>query len=114
MADGERLSSRLSRRAFVGLVASGTFPVALAGLFHFTERRNGFIRPPGALAETEFLAVCIRCDKCRAVCPYDLIVPVPLTESVTNAGTPELVGYCPRCRLCIYACPVGALRNDRP
>jgi ferredoxin-type protein NapG len=112
MGDQDRLSSPLGRRAFVGLVGSCAAVFSLSGFLRLSGRNDRFIRPPGAVPEEVFLSLCIRCDKCRAVCPYGLITPVSLTESIISAGTPALRGYCPRCRLCIPACPVGALRNS--
>lgn len=108
------LNKLLSRRAAVGLGVRGAAVLGLGGALQVTGNRDKPIRPPGALDEDEFLAVCIRCDRCMLVCPYDLIHTIPITESAVQAGTPTMHGYCPRCRLCIYACPVGALRNDRP
>jgi ferredoxin-type protein NapG len=113
MSDRDRPDSLLTRRAFVGLMGKGATAVVLGGFIRLLEREDHFLRPPGALPEGEFLALCIRCDRCRDACPYGFISPVPLIESVISVGTPRLLGYCPRCRHCIYVCPSGALRNDR-
>jgi ferredoxin-type protein NapG len=110
MGHRDRLNALLSRRAFVGLVGEGALVVALGGLLRFIEPKDKFIRPPGALPEEEFLSLCIRCDKCRKACPWGLITPVPLTESVISAGTPRLPWHCPHCNRCISVCPTGALR----
>ena len=123
MVERDRQDSHLGRRAFVGLVGKGVIVVAFGGFIRFIgpkDRliappggvpRDRIIRPPGALPEEQFLSFCIRCDKCRDVCPYGLVTPVLLTESVISAGTPRLKGYgCPNCRRCIPVCPTGALR----
>jgi len=111
MGDRDRLNSPLTRREFVGLVGKGAIVIALGGLIRFLEPKDKFVRPPGALPEDEFLSLCIRCDKCRDVCPWGDITPVRLTESVIGVGTPRLRrGYCPRCWKCIPVCPTGALQ----
>ena len=45
----------------------------------------GLIRPPGALAEEEFLARCIKCGQCMRVCPTNVIHPAGLEG---RAGRP--------------------------
>jgi ferredoxin-type protein NapG len=105
-----KVNAFLTRRAFVRLVGEGALVVALGGLLRFMETKDKFIRPPGALPEEEFLSLCIRCDRCREACPYGLISPVSVTESVISAGTPKLRGYCPHCWRCVSACPTDALR----
>jgi ferredoxin-type protein NapG len=108
-------NSPLPRRAFLGLAGKAAIVVALGGFIRFLGRKDRFIRPPGALPEEKFLSLCTRCPKCREVCPWGVITPVLLTESVISVGTPRLdfrKGSCigRRCRLCVWACPTGALR----
>ncbi|MBI4789155.1 MAG: 4Fe-4S binding protein [Chloroflexi bacterium] len=117
--------SLLGRRAFVGLVGKAAVVVALGGFIRYVGpkdrlveapqglARDRIIRPPGARPEEEFLSLCIRCDKCRVVCPYGLVSPVSITESIVSAGTPKLTGWCPNCRRCIPVCPTGALTRQR-
>jgi len=109
VGDRDRLTSLLTRRAFVGLVGKGAGVVALGGLIRFLEPKQKFLRPPGAVPEEEFLALCIRCLKCQKACPTRLD-PVLLTESVIAAGTPKRPTTCHLCLQCTYACPTGALR----
>ena len=46
----------------VGLVVFGGF------ICHSTVSEASLVRPPGSRPEAEFLARCIRCDRCRSVC----------------------------------------------
>ncbi len=123
-ANRKWFDSILTRRAFLGWLGKGTVVVALGGVIRFIgpkDRliappggvpRDRIIRPPGALPEEQFLSYCIRCDKCRLACPYDIITPVLITESVISAGTPRLTGFhCANCNRCIPVCPTGALRR---
>jgi ferredoxin-type protein NapG len=106
--------SHVTRRAFVGLAAKAAAVVAIGGAIRYTQPQQRIRRPPGALPEDEFLSVCIRCDVCYWTCPYAYITPVLITESIIAAGTPRLKAqWCPNCRRCIPACPVGALVSRR-
>ncbi|MBI3926454.1 MAG: 4Fe-4S binding protein [Armatimonadetes bacterium] len=75
-------------------------------------------RPPGAVAEADFLARCTRCGECAAACPHQAIVlaPAQLRESFR---TPILlVGknpclHCPDMP-CAAACVPRVLRADYP
>ncbi len=81
-----------------------------------TERRvisQRYFRPPGALAEIEFLATCTRCNECIEVCPVDAITKAP-PGSGFAAGTPvlnPLSSPCVACSEipCAKVCPSGAL-----
>lgn len=111
--DPDKPVSHHTRRKFVELAGKGAAVAALGGFLRLVDNPKRFIRPPGARPEPEFLALCIRCDKCRIACPYGLLTPVEITESVVSVGTPKLTGSCPGCRRCIPACPTGALRTYR-
>ncbi len=71
------------------------------------------IRPPGALAEADFLGACIRCGLCVRDCPYDILTLAKPGEPVAN-GTPYFVARQLPCEMCehipcVKACPTGAL-----
>ncbi len=71
------------------------------------------IRPPGALAEPEFLGACIRCGLCVRDCPYDTLKLSEIGEQVP-LGTPYFEARKIPCEMCedipcIVNCPTGAL-----
>ncbi len=83
-----------------------------------TDHAFPLLRPPGAIAEPDFLAVCTRCGDCSDACPHDAIREAAprLREA---AGTPILEPALEPCQLCedlpcIAACETGALRPEAP
>lgn len=71
------------------------------------------LRPPGALAEDDFLSACVRCGLCVRDCPYDILSLARL-EQAAPLGTPVFEarrGPCEMCDdiPCVKACPSGAL-----
>jgi len=69
------------------------------------------LRPPGAKAETEFLSLCIKCDRCAGSCPYGSIVPAGWSTGL-GVGTPVIDPRkipCYLCMICPDVCPTGAL-----
>jgi MauM/NapG family ferredoxin protein len=73
--------------------------------------RRGLLRPPGAVEEHEFLARCIRCQRCAEACETDAILLAPRAAGRT-AHTPYIVAETSACDLCLAcgkACPTGAL-----
>lgn len=106
------LSSPLTRRALLGLGGQALILVTLGGFIRLIGNRHSCLRPPGALPAGEFLARCIKCQRCLEACPTGVITSVLLTETALGAGTPQLdfeAGYCDLCLKCIEVCPTGAL-----
>jgi ferredoxin-type protein NapG len=70
------------------------------------------LRPPGAVTEKRFMALCIRCNRCLEVCPYGSIKRAGLSASI---GTPYVFPEqkaCYLCMACCRLCPTGALERD--
>lgn len=72
------------------------------------------LRPPGALAEDDFLAACIRCGLCVRDCPYDTLKLAELGLDAPATGTPFFTARDIPCEMCddipcVAACPTGAL-----
>ena len=69
------------------------------------------LRPPGARREEEFLALCIKCGRCTASCPYQSIRQAGWTSGLA-VGTPVIFPReipCYVCMICPDVCPSGAL-----
>ncbi len=75
------------------------------------------LRPPGALAEPEFLAACIKCGQCVQVCPVEALKLADLSEGL-GVGVPYIDARNQACDFscdalsCILACPTGALVHE--
>ncbi len=91
------------------------------GVAELRPRRRGTIpvlRPPGAVAERDFLQLCTLCGACAEACPYDSIVGAP-DRFREAAGSPMIDAFNTPCHMCedapcIAACETGALRDDLP
>ncbi|MGC8643503.1 MAG: 4Fe-4S dicluster domain-containing protein [Isosphaeraceae bacterium] len=106
----------------------GRHELLLAGLFGLflfpMVRRSGgvkknfsrsVIRPPGSVAEDEFLRRCIKCDQCIRVCPTNVLQPALFEAGLEGLWTPIMIskmGWCElNCTLCSQVCPTGAIRE---
>ncbi|MCB1917560.1 MAG: ferredoxin-type protein NapG [Rhodocyclaceae bacterium] len=74
------------------------------------------LRPPGALAEPDFLAACVRCGLCVRDCPFDTLKLAELGDNVAT-GTPYFDARAVPCEMCedipcVAACPTAALDRD--
>ncbi len=76
------------------------------------EARAAALRPPGAIAENDFLAACIRCFHCGSVCPNQSIQFEGMETGLGRAYTPVIRARqqaCILCMKCTQACPTDAL-----
>ena len=117
-AAGEALLPDLSRRGFVASAVSGLLaaPVLRLGGAGGPNWNAGLIRPPGALAEEDFLSRCIKCGQCMRVCPTNVIHPAGLEAGIEGLWTPRLnfragtSGCHHTCIACGHLCPTAAIR----
>ena len=109
----------ISRRDFFARMGQGAALAATGGLvwsYLLTQQARATpfaIRPPGALAEADFNARCIKCGQCVDACPYDTL-QLATAESGVPIGTPYFIPRETPCYMCedipcVPVCPTGAL-----
>jgi polyferredoxin len=117
-AAGEVPSPGLTRRGFLTAAVSGLAAVPavrLAGALN-QNWNSDVVRPPGALAEEEFLTRCIKCGQCMRACPTNIIQPATLEAGLEGLWTPILnfrvgtSGCQVNCIACGNVCPTSAIR----
>ena len=112
------MSEENSRRDFMkqlsalgilgGIVAAG-----VGGVTYLNADNPLLLRPPAAVNEDDFMALCIKCGQCLQVCPYDSIILADIDQG-EGVGTPLIDPFRRGCYLCpllpcVLACPSGAL-----
>ena len=109
------------RRDFIKKMAGlGVLGIAAAaGIYgaKYFKNEELKLRPPGAVEEDNFLALCIKCGQCLQVCPYDSILLEDLNGKA-GVGTAYIDPHKRGCYLCkafpcILACPSGALDHEK-
>lgn len=110
-------ASNPTRRTFVVGGAALLASVAVgAGVRPFVAESD-VLRPPGAVPEGEFMARCIKCERCISVCPTDVLEPLGIEAGILQARTPVLnftSGSCTFCDLCREVCPTAAIGEVDP
>ncbi len=94
-----------------GLVSLGG--LSWGGLVADTSSSELALRPPGALAEKDFMKACLKCGTCVEACPYDSL-ELAKPEDNAPAGTPYFKPRSVPCYMCtdipcVPVCPSGAL-----
>ena len=110
---------KTDRREFMKYSSLGILGLVLGGGMIFSPyplRAENRLRPPGAVEEKEFLALCIKCGQCLQVCPYHSIELADMAMG-HGVGTPYIdstIRGCYACSAvpCVLACPSGALDHD--
>lgn len=110
---------KTDRREFIKYSTLGILGLVLGGGIVFSPYARGNenrLRPPGAVAEKKFLALCIKCGQCLQVCPYHSIELSDITKGYGD-GTPYIdanIRACYACSAvpCVLACPSGALDHS--
>jgi polyferredoxin len=116
----EVVRTNLSRRRALAAAVTGlaVVPLLRAQSLLVKSQSEWLIRPPGALNETDFLSLCIRCGECMRVCPNNALQPTFTEAGLAGLWSPVVtpkIGYCePSCVLCSEVCPTGALQKMTP
>ncbi len=108
----------MGRRAVLWSLASGVLavPMLRIGGAVGANWNPATVRPPGSLAEEDFLERCIKCGQCMRVCPTNIIMPAGLDHGFESAWTPVLnfrigtSGCQLNCTACGHVCPTAAIR----
>lgn len=112
----------LSRRRFLTDICCSAAGTALLGMGiatwsnHSNSYPVGALRPPGALSEKEFQALCTRCGICVRDCPFDILKLADFAAEVA-LGTPYFIARDGGCEMCVDIpcipnCPTGALDHE--
>lgn len=118
--EAEVTDTNLGRRATLTTLAAGAcaVPVMRATTGLGRSRHDHLLRPPGSVAEGDFLSRCIRCGECMKACPNNALQPTLTEAGFEGLWTPTLVpriGYCePSCVRCSEVCPTGAIWQLTP
>ncbi|MFQ5661341.1 MAG: 4Fe-4S dicluster domain-containing protein [Gammaproteobacteria bacterium] len=108
----------MKRRAFLqeliaAAAALAAAPISAAGRGQGRSRIR-YLRPPGGLAEDEFVGRCIRCGQCGEACPNRCIKFFGMQNGISSYNTPYLIPREQACILCMKCgeiCPTGAIQK---
>ncbi|MCX7046967.1 MAG: 4Fe-4S binding protein [Candidatus Sumerlaeota bacterium] len=103
----------LARRALIGLGFGAAGAFAIKSVRAQNPSAPAPLRPPGAVNESRFTGLCIRCGNCVRACPAKIIQPDLGRHGMAGFMTPILSfdeNYCLEdCHRCGQVCPSGAI-----
>lgn len=102
----------ITRRALFGACAAVAASIGVGGVAWAIGSKDDLLRPPGAQDENNLLALCVKCDRCRSVCPTGVISIAQIEDGLVAALTPTLdfhKGVCDFCGKCAEVCITGAI-----
>ena len=108
----------VTRRTFTIGAVGACAAIGLGSVKFFPKQDQ--LRPPGAQDETMLITSCIRCNKCREICPQNAIGFGHVENGFLNTRTPIMdfkSGYCDFCKdedggpKCAQVCPTGAIEK---
>lgn len=107
----------LTRRTFVVGGAALVAGIGVGAVAKPCAAQANVLRPPGAVSEADFMALCIKCSRCISACPTDVLKPLGMEDGMLQARTPTLsylAGSCTFCDECRIVCPTGAVGEVDP
>lgn len=112
------MSVTLTRRTLVqgGALAAAT--LCLGGTVRaFADSGTPALRPPTAQDEDLLFGTCLKCERCRSVCPTSAIRTGLLEDGILSLRTPLMdfhKGLCDFCGRCAEVCPTGSIQPMSP
>jgi ferredoxin-type protein NapG len=70
--------------------AGAALILGVGGVARYAFGNTPLLRPPGGQDEEHLLATCIKCSRCRSVCPLDAISVSGIEDGIINARTPRM------------------------
>jgi len=113
--DAEPKTPMMTRKGFLGAVAGLAVMTGLGGVAKVFSGRE-LLRPPGGQDEASFISRCLKCDRCRSICPTRVIGIAEVEDGFAVARTPVMkfhLGECTFCGKCTEVCPTKALTAYR-
>jgi len=112
-------NAEINRRQFLisSAVAFGSMAAIGVGVKYLQKSAEGdelLLRPPGAVAESDFIYGCIKCGLCVQICPIDAIKLAGINETFSY-GTPYIDARNQPCDFscdslqCAETCPTAVL-----
>ena len=102
----------MTRRSFVGLAAVCAVGAGVGGAGVAFAGEGELLRPPGGQDERALAAACLKCDRCRSVCPTGALRSFDETAEKLGVAVVQkdrCLSYFQGCTVCEDSCAFDAL-----